>query len=246
MEKHGLLAQAGLKAERADDRMPGDIGFSDFTSATNARTAGRNVIIVGGVLSPIGMVFVKKNSPIHSAKDLKGRKLGAGKEALVFLAAIAHKWYGVDLSAGGPAEIELLEKGRVDAVLLESMDAIREAAQDRYRVLIDLSDEYRTRSGGNAPAQIVIVANEVFAKDHADIVQDYLKAYQAAVELTHVHPGVWDEYAASISMDEAKEHTMLAEKMGTNIVETWDATQIAVQNDYLKMISDRLAPPPSN
>jgi anion-transporting ArsA/GET3 family ATPase len=52
----------------------------------------------------------------------------------------------------------------------------------------------------------------------------------------HDHPEVWDEYAASIKMDDPAERALLREKMGPNLVEQWDAEQIALQNDYLKLV----------
>jgi len=41
-------------------------------------------------------------------------------------------------------------------------------------------------------------------------------------------------------MNEPKERTLLASKMGPNIVEKWDSEQIEVQNGYLKMVHDIL------
>jgi ABC-type nitrate/sulfonate/bicarbonate transport system substrate-binding protein len=113
-------------------------------------------------------------------------------------------------------------------------------AQDRFRVLVDLSDEYKTHTGGHAPAHVTVVTNEAFARDHGDIVRDYLKAYKTTTEYIHAHPEVWDEYAASIKMDDPKERTLLAAKMGPNIVEKWDADQIATQVDYLKLVHEIL------
>ena len=265
MEGHGMLAQAGLKAEKVKSLSPAnlhlmvaerqvDIGFGGFTTMATARAEGKDIIVIGGVFSPVNMVFVKKDSPIHSLKDLKGRKLGVfggpGSTTFTFLAVIARKWYDVDLSisskqvqlvsAPGPALIELLAKGDVDAALLGTTETIQMSAQDRFRVLVDLSEEYKAHTGGHAPAHVTIVTNEAFAKDHGDIVRDYLKAYKAAVEYTHTHPEVWDEYAASIMMTDPKERALLAAKMGPNIVEKWDESQIAAQNDYLKLVHDIL------
>src|SRR5262249_15721580 len=78
--------------------------------------------------------------------------------------------------------------------------------------------------------------NEEFAKMHADIVRDYLKAYNNTLQYVRAHPEVWDEYAASIKMDNPAERALLREKMGPNLVDHWDSEQIAVQNDYLKLV----------
>jgi len=265
MEGHGMLDQAGLKAEKVKSLSPAnlhlmvaerqvDIGFGGFTTMATARAEGKDLIVIGGVFSPVNMVFVKKDSPIHSLTDLKGRKLGVfggpGSTTFTFLAVIARKWYDVDLSisskqvqlvsAPGPALVELLAKGDIDAALLGTTETIQMAAQDRFRVLVDLSEEYKAHTGGHAPAHVTIVTNEAYAKDHGDVVRDYLKAYKEAVEYTHTHPEVWDEYAASIMMNDPKERALLAAKMGPNIVERWDESQIAAQNDYLKLVHDIL------
>jgi len=262
MENHGLLDQVGLKADKVKSLSPAnlhlmvaeekvDIGFGGFTTMATARSQGKSVIVIGGVFSPVNMVFVRKNSPIHSLKDLKGRKLGVfggpGSTTFTFLAVLAEKWNGIDLSkeakiisAPSPLLIEQLSKGEIDAALLGTTETIQMAAQDRFQVLTDLSEEYKRHTGGRAPAHVTIVTNEAFARDHADIVRDYLKAYKATTEFIHEHPGVWDEYAERIMMNEPKERTLLASKMGTNIVEKWDSEQIDVQNGYLKLVHDIL------
>jgi len=262
MEGHGLLAQAGLKANRVKSLSPAnlhlmvaerqvDIGFGGFTTMATARAEGKDIIVIYGVFSPVNMVFVAKNSSIHSLKDLKGKKLGVfggpGSTTFTFLSVLARKWNDIDLtkdamliSAPGPALIELLARGDIDAALLGTTETIQMVAQDRFRVLVDLSEEYKARTGGHAPAHVTVVTTEAFAKDHADVVRDYLKAYKAATQYVHAHPEVWDEYAASIMMNDPKERTLLAAKMGPNIVENWDAGQIAIQIEYLKLVHEIL------
>jgi NitT/TauT family transport system substrate-binding protein len=260
MERHGILEKAGLRAERVKSLSPAnlhlmvaerqvDIGFGGFTTMATARAEGKDVIVVYGVFSPVNMVFVRKDSTIHTLKDLKGRKLGVfggpGSTTFTFLAVLARHWHGIDLfqeaelvSAPAPALIELLKRGDIDAALIGTTESIQTYAQDRFRVLVDLSEEYRARQGGRAPAHVTIATNEGFAKSHPDIVRDYLKAFKETVQYVHDHPDVWDEYAASIKMNNPTERALLREKMGPNLTSQWDAAQIAVQNDYLKMVHD--------
>ncbi len=229
MEGHGILEQFGLKADKVKSLSPAnlhlmlaerkvDIGFGGFTTMATARSEGKDIIVIGGVFSPVNMVFVAKNSSIQSLRDLKGKKLGAfggpGSTTFAFLAVIARNWYGIDLfkevnivSAPGPA-------------------------------LLDLSAEYKAHQGGRAPAHVTVATNEEFAKTHGDIVRDYMKAYKATLEYIRAHPEVWDEYAQSIKMDNPEERALLREKMGPNLVEKWDADQISPQNDYLKLVHD--------
>jgi NitT/TauT family transport system substrate-binding protein len=258
MEGHGMLDQVGLKAEKVKSLSPAnlhlmvaerkvDIGFGGFTTMATARSEGKDLIVIYGVFSPVNMVFVRKDSPIKTLTDLKGKKLGVfggpSSTTFAFLAVLAKNWYGIDLfkeaeliTAPAPALAELLGRGDIDAALLGTVESIQTFAQDRYRVLADLSAEYKAHQGGRAPAHVIVATNEEFAKAHPDIVRDYLKAYQNAQQYVHGHPEVWDEYAASIKMDNPAERALLREKMGPNLVERWDAEQIALQNDYLKLV----------
>jgi NitT/TauT family transport system substrate-binding protein len=260
MERHAILEKFGLKAEAMKSLSPAtlhlmvaegkvDIGFAGFTTMATARAEGKDVIVIHGIFSPVNMVFVRKGSPIQSLSDLKGKKLGVfggpGSTTFAFLAVIARKWYGIDLfkdaqlvTAQGPALIALLDKGDVDAALLGTMESIQTFAKQDHHVLVDLSEEYRAHQGGRAPAHVTVATSGAFAKAHPDIVRDYLKAYEAAVDYVHSHPAVWDEYADSIQMEDKSERALLQAKMAPNIVQKWDADQIALQNDYLKLVHD--------
>jgi ABC-type nitrate/sulfonate/bicarbonate transport system substrate-binding protein len=103
---------------------------------------------------------------------------------------------------------------------------------------VDLSAEYKAHQGGRAPAHVTVATNEEFANSHPDIVRDYLKAYKSTLEYVRAHPEVWDEYAKSINMNDPGERALLQQKMGPNLVERWDADQIAVQKDYLKLVHE--------
>ena len=260
MEGHGILDQFGLKAEKVKSLSPAnlhlmlaerkvDIGFGGFTTMATARTEGKDIIVIYGVFSPVNMVFVSKNSSIRSLTDLKGKKLGVfggpGSTTFGFLAVLARNWYGIDLfhdaelvTAPGPVLVELLGKGDIDAALLGTTESIQMFAQQRYRVLVDLSAEYKAHQGGRAPAHVTVATNEEFANSHPDIVRDYLKAYKSTLEYVRAHPEVWDEYAKSINMNDPGERALLQQKMGPNLVERWDADQIAVQKDYLKLVHE--------
>src|SRR5215510_2774770 len=258
MEGHGFLDQVGLKADKVKSLSPAnlhlmvaerkvDIGFGGFTTMATARSEGKDIIVIYGVFSPVNMVFVRKDSPIKTLSDLRGKKLGIfggpSSTTFAFLAVIARNWYGIDLfhdaqlvTAPAPALAELLGKGDIDAALLGTVESIQTFAEDRYRVLADLSAEYKAHQGGRAPAHVTVATNEEFAKTHGDIVRDYLKAYKNALQYVRVHPEVWDEYAASIKIDDPAERALLRQKMEPNLVESWDSEQIALQNDYLKLV----------
>ena len=264
MDKHGMLDAVGLKPERAKSLSPAtlhlmvaerkvDIGFGGFTTMATARAEGKSLIVIHGVFSPVNMVFVRKDSKIKSLADLKGKKLGVfgntSSTTFGFLALLARKWHGIDLfnekevsivPQPAPLLVELLGRGDVDAALLGTTESIKMFAEDRFRVLLDLSEEYRTRTNGRAPAHVTIATNEQFAKEHADIVRDYLKAYEAAAAYIREHHEVWAEYLKTIDVTDPKEIALFEEKMGPNIVSVWDKEQIDVQKNYLKLVHEVL------
>jgi NitT/TauT family transport system substrate-binding protein len=258
MESQSIAEQYDLNITRVKSLRPAnlhlmiaerevDIGYAGFTTMATARTVGKDVIIIGGVFAPVNMVFARHDSPIRTLNDLRGKKLGIfggpGSTTVTILAVIASKWHDLDLfqevklvSAPSPALIELLGRGEVDAAILGTTESIQMEAQERYRVLVNLSEEYRRNSGGRAPAHVTIATNEQFAGAHPDIVRDYLKAYRQTVVYIKEHPEVWDEYAASINIESDKERRLLREKMSPNIIDQWDAEQIAVQQEYLELV----------
>ncbi len=262
MDKHGMLDAVGLKPERVKSLSPAtlhlmvaerkvDIGFGGFATMATARAEGKDVIVIHGVFSPVNMVFVRKDSNIRDLADLRGKKLGVfgstSSTTFGFLALLARKWHGIDLfdekdvhivPQPAPLLVELLGRGDVDAALLGTTESIKMFAEDRFRVLVDLSEEYRARTNGRAPAHVTIATNEQFAKEHPDILRDYLKAYEAAVAYTREHHEVWAEYLKTIEVTDPREVALFEAKMGPNIVSVWDQEQIAVQKDYLKLVHD--------
>ena len=260
MQRQGILKQFNLQAEKLESLSPAnlhlmvaerqvDIGFAGFTTMATARSEGKDLIVIHGVFSPVNMVFVKKDSPIRSLRDLKGRKLGVfggtNSTTFVFLAVLAKKWNGIDLfkdvelvAAPAASLIEFLGRGDVDAALLGTTESIQIFAQQRYRVLVDLSDEYRAHQGGRVPAHVTIATSEEFARANPDIVRDYLKAYETTVAYIRDHPEVWPEYAKSINVQDPEETKLLQQKMLPNIIDKWDDDQIAVQKDYLNLVHE--------
>jgi NitT/TauT family transport system substrate-binding protein len=227
-----------------------DIGFGGFTTMANARAQGKDVIIVRGIFSPVNAVFVPLDSPIKSVADLRGKKMGSfggpGSTTLAFFGVIASKWYGLDIfrdveqiTAPGPALDNLLERGEIDAALMGTMESIRFTAQKKYRVLADLSEEYQARQG-RAPAHVMVSTSEQFAREHPDIIKDFLRAYEDALQFSKNNPEVWAAYGKTVGMTAEPEIALLREKMSANLIERWDEEQIATQQEYLRFVQSVL------
>ena len=227
-----------------------DIGFGGFTTMANARAQGKDVIIVRGIFSPVNAVFVPWDSPVHSVADLRGKKMGSfggpGSTTLAFFGVIASKWYGLDIfrdvkqiTAPGPALDNLLAQGEIDAALMGTIESIRFVAQKKYRVLADLSEEYQARQG-RAPAHVMVSTSEQFAREHPDIITDFLRAYEDALQFSKNNADVWAQYGKTIGMTSEAEINLLREKMSANLIEHWDAAQIATQQEYLEFVQSVL------
>lgn len=223
-----------------------DIGFGGFTTMANARAQGKDVILVRGIFSPVNAVFVPWDSPVQSISDLRGKRMGSfggpGSTTLAFLGVIASEWHGLDIfreveqiTAPGPALDNLLARGEIDAALMGTMESIRFAAQNKYRVLANLSEEYQARQG-RAPAHVMVSTSEQFAREHPDIVTDFLRAYEEALQFSKENPEVWAQYGRTIGMTSDAEVELLREKMSANLIEHWDAEQLATQQEYLQFV----------
>ena len=261
MESQGLLQRHGLNPEKIKFLNPPsvhlmiaegqvDIGFGGFTTMATARAQGRDVIVVHGIFSPVNVVFVSHDSSLQTLVGLRGKKLGVfgglGSTTLAFLAVIASKWHGFDIyrdveliTAPGPALSNLLDKGEIDAALMGTMESIKFSANGKYRVLLNLSEEYKQRQG-LAPAHVTVSTSEKFASEHPEVVKDFLRAYRDAVNYSKNNSEIWARYGTSIGMDSEEEIRLLQQKMTQNTIESWDAEQIEIQNQYLSLVQSVL------
>lgn len=261
MESRGLLRERNLEPEKVEMLSPVnlhlmlaeqevDVGFGGFTTMAIARAQGKPVIAVHGIFSPVNLVFVPKDSPLQSLSDLKGKKLGIfggpSSTTFTFLRVIAQKWFDLDLvesvevvSAPGPALSRLLDRGDVDAALFGTTESLKFGTEDRYRVLVDLSGEYRSRRG-RAPAHVTVTTNEDFAAAHAELITDFLGAYREAVAYVKENPEIWSEYGERINMTGEREIEILRQKMTANLVGDWDRERIETQKEYLELAFDEL------
>ena len=247
-EKVQMLSPVSLHLMIAEQEV--DVGFGGFTTMAIARARGKNVIAVHGIFSPVNLVFVPHDSPLLTLSDLKGKKLGIfggpGSTTFTFLGVIAKRWFDLDLvesvelvSAPGPALVSLLDRGEVDAALLGTTESLKFGAKGTYRVLVDLSGEYR-KHHTRVPAHVAVTTNEDFATSHRDVVTDFLRAYREAVAYVKANPDIWAEYGARIEMVDDAEVEVLREKMTANLVGDWDTGQIEAQQKYLELAFDFL------
>ena len=248
-ERMKVLNPAPLHLFLAEKKV--DIGYGGVTAMARARAEGKDMIIVHGVFAPVNVVLVKKDSPIQSFAALKGKRVGnfggPGSATTGMLMAIAKKWYGMDLqrdaeliTAPGPALVGLLDKDQLAAALVGNQESVTLPLSGKYRVVLNLSEEWEKRAG-RAPATVTITTNEEFARGNADLLKRYLAAYEETVRYIRAHREVWERYAATIGLT-SKEGVELQKAWGPRILEKWDRQQIEVQADFLEISRQILGP----
>jgi ABC-type nitrate/sulfonate/bicarbonate transport system substrate-binding protein len=151
------------------------VGTYAGLNAIDQMNNGKDMIVIGGGLTSMQDVWVRKDSPLKKLSDLKGKKLGVwsrGAGATKALEVLSVDGFKLDLNKdvqtieiAGPALNALLDKGEVDAMFNLSSLSIAAASQpDKYRVLFSPDDYWREKTG----APLVWSAPTVAWKDWID------------------------------------------------------------------------------
>jgi len=151
------------------------VGTYAGLNAIDQMNNGKDMIVIGGGLTSMQDVWVRKDSPLKKLSDLKGKKLGVwsrGAGATKALEVLSVDGFKLDLNKdvqtieiAGPALNALLDKGEVDAMFNLSSLSIAAAAQpDKYRVLFSPDDYWKEKTG----APLVWSAPTVAWKDWID------------------------------------------------------------------------------
>jgi ABC-type nitrate/sulfonate/bicarbonate transport system substrate-binding protein len=149
---------------------------------------GMNLAVIGGGLTVFQEIYVRKDSPIKTIADLRGKKFGVwstGAGAFKAVRAALMDAAGMDVTKdtqlvqlAAPALIKLLERGDVDAMLNISSFTIQAASQpDKFRSIF-VPNEYWIKKTGYP---IVWSAPLVAWKDWADANPARTKNFAAAV-----------------------------------------------------------------
>jgi ABC-type nitrate/sulfonate/bicarbonate transport system substrate-binding protein len=119
---------------------------------------GLDLAVVGGGLTVFQEVFVRKDSPIKSVADLKGKKFGvwatgsgafkAARAAMIDAAGVDVMKDATIVQLAPPALFKLLERGEIDAMLNNSTFSINATAQpDKYRAVFSPNEYWKKKTG---------------------------------------------------------------------------------------------------
>ena len=115
-------------------------------------------VIIGGGLTVVQDVLVRKDAPFKTPADLRGKKFGAfstGAGSFKAARAAMIEAFKFDIvkdtelkQVAGPALTKLLERGDVDGMMnISSLNLAAEAQTDKFRVLFSPNDYWRKKTG---------------------------------------------------------------------------------------------------
>ncbi len=177
-----------------------------------------------------GALVVAEKSPIHSIKDLKGKRLGiAGGELdknWLLLQALAQKEQ-MDLNAsvektfGAPPLInEQIKQNRVDAVLNYWHFAARLEAQG-YRQIIDGKGILKGLGIVENVPSIGYVFKQSWAANHKQAVNSFFKASKQAKNQLCSSDAAWQKIIPLIRVDDLPTQSILRQRYCEGGIEHW-------------------------
>ena len=224
-------------------------GFASLTNMTAARAQGRDVVVFNALLSASEVVLVPKDSKINSIAELKGQKFGSfgGSTSTAFaILAASAKASGQEkdlanavsvVTAPDAALLGLLDSGDLKAVLTSSGGTVPALLSQKYRVLVNIREEYEKYFGA-PPGQVMVTTTEAYAKDHGDVLRKYSAAMADGVDYVLKTPTVWQEYANSVKVTDPSAGAQYQKLLGGAFISKWDDATIKVQKEFITQLID--------
>jgi len=212
---------------------------------------GLDWVIIGGGLTVFQEVFVRKDSPVKTLADLKGKRVGvwstgagAFKGALVAIRDAG----GLDLTkdstmlqVAAPALFKMLQAGQVDAMINESSFTVRAGSlPNEFRSVFSVNEYWKKKTGFPVIWAAPLVAwrswvdqDQTRAKNFAAAVEDSFRwvakpeNFDAAVKAHGALAGVSDPGAI------ATYKKWLAE--GLIFLPDWNAKVVAAEWQFLEL-----------
>ncbi|MGH7091125.1 MAG: ABC transporter substrate-binding protein, partial [Stellaceae bacterium] len=201
-KEHGIFARYGLGVNilnfRGDASLQQGLASNSIALGLGSGPAmafaakGAPVIAVAAFYgAPRNMALsVAENSPIKSAKDLKGKTIGVTTQGsltqwLVERVSLAEGWGKGGITAlpigGVPANIAAMRAGETDGLVGSFETGATLEAKHQGRILL--------RMGKYAPVFIthVVFARKTFAAQHPDLVSRFLKGFFATIAFERTH-----------------------------------------------------------
>jgi NitT/TauT family transport system substrate-binding protein len=206
-----------------------DMIVSDWIWVSSLRAQGEDFTFYP-YSSTAGALVVPENSPIHSVKDLSGKRLGiAGGELdknWLLLQALAQK-DSIDLSKtvektfGAPPLItEQLKQNRVDAALTYWHFAAKLEAAG-YRQIIDGKGILKGLGIEENVPSLGYVFKQSWASAHQPVVTAFFKASSDAKKRLCTDDTAWQKVIPLTKVDDAATQKLLRQRYCEGSVEQW-------------------------
>jgi NitT/TauT family transport system substrate-binding protein len=158
-----------------------NIGTQNPLSVGLMTLQGTDLVVLAANLRADAYILVKKDSPVKTVADLKGKKIGTsgpGTSTDALITAIlqygSYKFGASDYTKIPAQEAQLitfLDKNQIDVALMRSITYDHLDNKSDYRIVGTLSQEWQKYTGAKAPAWTAVVY----------VTRDYLKANRPAV-----------------------------------------------------------------
>jgi NitT/TauT family transport system substrate-binding protein len=227
------------------------------TAAIARINKGLDFVIVGGGLTVMQEVFVKKDSPVQSIGDLRGKKFGTwstGAGAFKATRAVIMDGHGIDVlnkkdlnlvQAAAPALLALLGRGDVDSMFNISSLTVRAASQpDKYRSVFVPNEYWKKKTGQTIVWSAPLVCWREWVDENRDRAKGYANATmesmrwlrnpknfdQAEAKFAKV-TGIKNKAEAGVYRDWLQKKKIFVAK--------WDQATVDAQWDFLEMAKRR-------
>lgn len=152
---------------------------------------GIDWVIIGGGLTVVQDVIVRKDSPYKTPADLKGKKFGTfstGAASFKSSRAAMIDGYNIDVvkdtnvqQVAGPALTKLLEDGQLDAMInISSLSLAAEAQTDKFRVLFSPDEYWKQKTGYPIAWAASLVAWRSWVEEDRKRAKNYAAATMAS------------------------------------------------------------------
>ena len=163
------------------------------TAAIAKINAGLDWVIIGGGLTVMQEVIVRKSSPFKTITDMRGKRFASwstGAGAFKATRAAIIDGYGMDVmkdtafvQAAAPALFKLLERGNVDSMFnISSLTVAASAQPDKYRSIFAPNDYWKKKTGHPIVWSAPIVAWRSWVEEDRDRAKRWVKATHEAFE----------------------------------------------------------------